>query len=94
MKLADSVLGDLWRNGLECLLHLLMPRCLIPEDERIDHLHPALDGIELQDAFEKIDFSALIFREGPNNIFRLLFDLFEWLAGAVRLILLLREVCV
>ncbi len=88
VKLADRVVHDLWKDGLETLLHLIPPGC--PSTNEVGHHHPSFNVKELQNIFEKIDFSALIFQENHTLIFLELLDFLRWLIADVSLSLLLQ----
>lgn len=87
-KLAKSVADGLWKNGLESLLHLLLPKCLHSDIEPVHHPHLSFNTEELQNILEKIDFSVLIFERDHDLVFSELLDLFRWLVSDVSLALL------
>ncbi len=58
VKLADKVVDDLWKDGLEALLHLILLGC-----PSTNEVHPLFQCERTTELFNKIDFSALIFQE-------------------------------
>lgn len=85
LNLADGFLESIWEQGISALIHDLMPEC--PDPGELGHFQVPLTGQELQDSFERIDFSALLFQRRHKVLFPSLFDLFDWLMSNVSSIL-------
>lgn len=83
VELADGVLKGLREFGLGWLLHTLIPNCRCRDSFHCPNPHAFLKGTELQNAFEKIDFSVLC-QPGHDNISDHLLDFLDWLVGRVR----------